>query len=35
VCDGRLVTAQTWQSHPEFYGEIFARVSGKSGAAGS
>jgi protease I len=27
VCDGRIVTAQTWQSHPEFYREIFARVS--------
>jgi hypothetical protein len=24
------VTAQTWQSHPQFYREIFARVSGKS-----
>ncbi len=24
VRDGRLVTAQTWQSHPEFYREIFA-----------
>ena len=22
--DGRIVTAQTWQSHPEFYREIFA-----------
>jgi protease I len=22
--DGRLVTGQTWQSHPEFYREIFA-----------
>ena len=30
VCDGRIVTAQTWQSHPQFYREIFARVSGKS-----
>jgi protease I len=29
VCDGRLVTAQTWQSHPEFYREIFARVSAR------
>ena len=28
VCDGRMVTAQTWQSHPEFYREIFARLSG-------
>lgn len=24
VRDGRVVTAQTWQSHPEFYREIFA-----------
>lgn len=22
--DGRIITAQTWQSHPEFYREIFA-----------
>jgi protease I len=27
VADGRIVTAQTWQSHPEFYREIFARLS--------
>jgi protease I len=24
VRDGRIVTAQTWQSHPEFYREVFA-----------
>ncbi|HEX4773660.1 MAG TPA: DJ-1/PfpI family protein [Bryobacteraceae bacterium] len=24
IRDGRIVTAQTWQSHPEFYREIFA-----------
>lgn len=24
VRDGRMVTAQTWQSHPQFYREIFA-----------
>ena len=24
--DGRLITAQTWQSHPFFYREIFARL---------
>lgn len=24
VRDGNLVTAQTWQSHPEFYREVFA-----------
>ena len=23
VRDGRLVTGQTWQSHPEFYREVF------------
>ena len=27
VRDGRLVTAQTWQSHPSFYREIFAQLS--------
>lgn len=32
VCDGRMVTAQTWQSHPEFYREIFARVSARRSA---
>jgi protease I len=26
VRDGRMVTAQTWQSHPEFYREIFALI---------
>ena len=35
VCDGRIVTAQTWQSHPSFYREIFAQLSGKSSAARS
>jgi protease I len=24
VRDGRIVTGQTWQSHPEFYREVFA-----------
>lgn len=24
IRDGRMVTAQTWQSHPEFYREVFA-----------
>jgi protease I len=24
IRDGQLVTAQTWQSHPEFYREVFA-----------
>jgi protease I len=33
VREGRLVTAQTWQSHPSFYREIFAQLSGKSSAA--
>ena len=27
VVDGNLVTAQTWESHPEFYRHIFARLS--------
>jgi protease I len=35
VRDGRIVTGQTWQSHPEFYREIFACLRQKSGAAGS
>ena len=29
VCDGRIVTAQTWQSHPSFYREVVARLSGR------
>jgi protease I len=29
ACDGRMVTAQTWQSHPDFYREIFARLPGR------
>ncbi len=35
VCDGRLVTAQTWQSHPSFYRTIFAQLSDKASAAKS
>jgi protease I len=35
VCDGRIVTAQTWQSHPSFYREIFAQLSGKATTARS
>jgi protease I len=35
VCDGRIVTAQTWQSHPSFYREIIARLAGKAAATGS
>jgi protease I len=35
VRDGRMITAQTWQSHPEFYREIFAQLSGKASAAQS
>jgi len=27
IRDGRIVTGQTWQSHPEFYREIFACLS--------
>ncbi len=30
VTDGRLVTAQTWQSHPLFYREIFAQLASKT-----
>jgi protease I len=26
ACDGRVITARTWQSHPGFYREIFARL---------
>jgi protease I len=35
VCDGRIVTAQTWQSHPAFYRMIFAQFSRNSRAARS
>jgi protease I len=35
VCDGRIVTAQTWQSHPSFYRAIFEQLSGQSDAARS
>lgn len=28
VRDGRIVTAQTWQSHPDFYRLIFAALAG-------
>ena len=35
VCDGRLITAQTWMSHPMFYREIFAHLRSKSDAARS
>jgi protease I len=35
VRDGRIVTAQTWQSHPHFYRSIFALLSGKTSAARS
>lgn len=30
VRDGRMITAQTWQSHPQFYREIFAALSGEA-----
>jgi protease I len=32
IRDGRVVTAQTWQSHPEFYREIFACITPTSHA---
>jgi protease I len=35
VRDGRIITAQTWQSHPSFYREIFATLSGNASAARS
>jgi protease I len=35
VCDGRIITAQTWQSHPSFYRAIFAHLSGRADAARS
>ncbi|MGA3041714.1 MAG: DJ-1/PfpI family protein [Bryobacteraceae bacterium] len=35
VCDGRIITAQTWQSHPSFYREIFAQLAGRAHAARS
>ena len=35
VRDGRMVTAQTWQSHPVFYREVVARLSGRASAARS
>src|SRR4051794_23678154 len=35
VRDGQIITAQTWQSHPAFYREIFAQLSGKASAARS
>lgn len=28
VRDGKMVTAQTWQSHPEFYREVFGCLGG-------
>lgn len=28
VRDGKIVTAQTWQSHPEFYREVFSCLGG-------
>ena len=34
VVDGRIITSQTWESHPEFYRDIFQSHStgGKEGA---
>lgn len=26
MVDGRLITSQTWESHPDFYRDIFARL---------
>jgi protease I len=33
VRDGHMITAQTWQSHPSFYREVVAQLSGKASAA--
>ena len=33
VRDGRVVTGQTWQSHPEFYREVFACLTGEEAQA--
>lgn len=35
VRDGRMVTAQTWQSHPEFYREVFTCLAEGTKAARS
>lgn len=35
VRDGRMVTAQTWQSHPDFYREVFACLRESASAARS
>jgi len=35
VRDGRMVTGQTWQSHPEFYREVFACLGSKQDASRS
>ncbi|WP_321470779.1 DJ-1/PfpI family protein [uncultured Paludibaculum sp.] len=35
VRDGRIISAQTWQSHPSFYREIFAQLAGQPDAARS
>jgi protease I len=35
VRDGRIVTAQTWQSHPSFYREIVAQLAGRARSATS
>jgi protease I len=26
VADGRIISSQTWESHPEFYRQIFSRL---------
>jgi protease I len=35
VRDGKLITAQTWRAHPEFYREVFACLGETTRAAGS
>jgi protease I len=34
VRDGRIVTAQTWQSHPDFYRQVIACLATETAAAG-
>jgi putative intracellular protease/amidase len=29
VVDGKIVSSQTWESHPDFYRDIFQQLKGK------
>ena len=35
VRDGKMVTAQTWQSHPEFYREVMGCLAETVASAGA